>query len=198
MSSAVFLENRVTTTILYLVPLALLFLIRQAIAWWYTREAIGGRRHGGGASVFLWHLCYVLILGSTVVGIVERVPGHVAPGWFVLLAGVALRGLAFRALGSMYSVFIEVRDRHRLIETGPYRFLRHPLHAGLVLEMLGLYSITPQWPAAVALAGAIAVLVVRNVAEDEHLTRELGEPYRAYRSRALDIVDLLPRKVGRR
>jgi protein-S-isoprenylcysteine O-methyltransferase Ste14 len=71
-----------------------------------------------------------------------QLPGS---GWPVLLSGLVLmwggmvvRLWAVRTLGRLFRTVVLIQDHHRLIDEGPYRYLRHPSYAGSLLTLAGL------------------------------------------------------------
>lgn len=40
-------------------------------------------------------------------------------------------------LGGNWSATVEFKERHELIERGPYRVVRHPIYSGVLLMVLG-------------------------------------------------------------
>lgn len=56
----------------------------------------------------------------------------------VAIAGLILFFLAHRALGRNWSPEVVIQEKHELIETGPYAYVRHPLYSGVLLMFLGL------------------------------------------------------------
>jgi protein-S-isoprenylcysteine O-methyltransferase Ste14 len=114
-----------------------------------------------------------------------RHPSPSALGAFALIAaGLWLRRRALAALGPHFSIKLVLRDDHRLVETGPYRWIRHPNYAGLVLVMLGT-ALVLQSP--LALAAVVLVwlpaLLLRIRQEEDALREHLGEPYARYARR---------------
>ena len=68
-----------------------------------------------------------------------------------------------------------------VIDSGPYRFVRHPSYAGISLAVLGVVTLMSNWLS----LGVVAVTVVVSLTagikvEEEVLHRELGDAYRAY------------------
>lgn len=102
-------------------------------------------------------------------------------GLAVLLAGVLLRRNAARALGRHFTVGLSLLAHHELITTGPYRWLRHPNYAGLLLIAFGTAMMV--WsPLAlgVALVGWLPLALIR-IRKEEHVLRErLGGTYDDY------------------
>lgn len=104
------------------------------------------------------------------------------------IAGVALvvlgTGLfiwARRTLGANYSGHVSVRSDQKLVQSGPYRFIRHPAYLGYLGMALGIslgYS-------SLAGVGAIALLflpslVYRIDVEERLLSKYFGDSYRVY------------------
>jgi protein-S-isoprenylcysteine O-methyltransferase Ste14 len=108
-------------------------------------------------------------------------------------AGVVVA--AVRTLGRQWSLEARVLDGHRLIREGPYRYVRHPIYAAMLGLCLGTGVNLSPW--AVLAAATAAYLVgtwLRTRAEEDLLTRELGEEYRRY---AAEVPALLPRPLRR-
>lgn len=60
-------------------------------------------------------------------------------GLLVSLAGAALFELAIRALGSQYSPCFDLRIPAFRVMRGPYRWLPHPIYAGNLMILLGVF-----------------------------------------------------------
>lgn len=101
-------------------------------------------------------------------------------GDVVVLVGLAVVGLVFRA-NTFTSATIEVAREQKLVTTGPYGVVRHPMYAGAVVMLLG---VPLALGSALAYAGVVplyAVIVVRLLDEERLLARELPG-YAAYRT----------------
>ena len=103
-------------------------------------------------------------------------------GWF-------LRFWAMRELGRLFTFEIGIRSEHVLIQSGPYRWLRHPSYTGFLLLVLGLALIGRSlglWLFSVP--ATVAFLMFRIRAEERMLARHFGESYRAYASRTWRLL----------
>jgi protein-S-isoprenylcysteine O-methyltransferase Ste14 len=59
-------------------------------------------------------------------------------GIAIFIAGVGFRWWAIRSLDIYYSHMVRMTDDHRIIDTGPYRFVRHPAYAGMLAAHVGV------------------------------------------------------------
>ena len=114
-------------------------------------------------------------------------PGQRLAGGAVILAGAALMYWA-RVSFASWRFRAQIDAGHQLATGGPYRFLRHPLYAGLDLLALG----TAVWmPTAFAWLGAGLMAVggdLRARAEERLLEVAFGDTYRDYCRRTRRFV----------
>jgi len=76
---------------------------------------------------------------------------------------------------------VQVRDEQPVVDTGPYRVLRHPSYTGLLLVCLGIGLALGNWLAlTVVVALPTAVILVRIRVEERALLAGIGEPYRRF------------------
>lgn len=115
------------------------------------------------------------------------------PGsWFVQILGVVLGiagGLLFsraaRALGTQMTPAIQLQQGHQLLQSGPYRLIRHPVYTAILAIAIGqtLLFLSP--------LAALLTLVMAGLAEYRaHLEEDLlrspegfGATYDAYMAR---------------
>jgi protein-S-isoprenylcysteine O-methyltransferase Ste14 len=117
-------------------------------------------------------------------------------GW--ILAGVCGAGLLFTwwariELGSLWSGSVSRKDDHTVIESGPYRLVRHPIYTGLIAAAFALGVLVSQ---AANLAGAALMALgfwLKARLEERFLSQELGEAaYADYRRRTPMLVPFWP------
>jgi protein-S-isoprenylcysteine O-methyltransferase Ste14 len=58
-------------------------------------------------------------------------------GIIVLFTGILITGWAIKSVGSSWSQHIEIKTKHHLCTTGPYRYLRNPYYFGVMFELIG-------------------------------------------------------------
>ena len=66
-------------------------------------------------------------------------------GIFAFVVGVWYRLWAIRTLGRYYSHIVRRVSEHRIIDSGPYRFTRHPAYAGMIFANLGIVIYFFNW-----------------------------------------------------
>ena len=74
---------------------------------------------------------------------------------------------------------IQSERGHRVVQDGPYRFVRHPMYTSLIVLMLGMALVLGSWLAVVPAILIAVLLVVRTSLEDGMLKTELAG-YREY------------------
>lgn len=89
-------------------------------------------------------------------------------GGALWVAGVGLRWWAIAALGKHWRIGQDEKDeRAAFVATGPYRLLRHPINAALILVAAGMMLLTgPEARAVLLLAVSIVYYAVQGRAED--------------------------------
>jgi protein-S-isoprenylcysteine O-methyltransferase Ste14 len=123
-----------------------------------------------------------------------------APLWMLseqakwAMVGVAAAGFAFCwwariHLGVLWSGFVTRKQDHRVVDTGPYRIVRHPIYTGVITAALATMAIggTP-----VAIAGAALLIIgywAKGRFEEGFLRGELGaEAYDAYARKTAMLI----------
>jgi protein-S-isoprenylcysteine O-methyltransferase len=160
----------------------------------------GARSRGQDAGSVLWMM--VCLVGSFVVGVslaqqpTGRLPGYPdAPGWIglaVLWLGLALRVFSILWLGRLFNAMVVIQSGHRLVTSGPYRFVRHPSYTGAVIAAIGLGVAIGYWTSAVAFAlGWLIGLAYRIPVEEAALRRAFGHEYDEYCARTKRLIPLL-------
>lgn len=105
-------------------------------------------------------------------------------GVLVAVPGLCLSLWALWHLRGSFSILAEAR---RLVTSGPYRYIRHPLYLGEAVTMLGLCLLIGTVAALLFWAGINAFQLVRAGIEENKLAREFAE-YRAYRQKTRFIL----------
>jgi protein-S-isoprenylcysteine O-methyltransferase len=103
--------------------------------------------------------------------------------------GLALRWWAIIYLGRFFTVNVTVATDHRVVDSGPYRYIRHPSYTGGLLAFLGL---------SLCLSNAFSILIImipiflafrkRMDIEESVLATALEPSYRDYVRRTKRLI----------
>ena len=159
----------------------------------------GATKIGGGRDRIAFLAC--LVASAVVINLAPHVapaaairPGALAftAGFLILLAGLVLRGWSFKALGQYFTHTVQVSADQPVIATGPYRLLRHPSYAAVLLACIGVGLASANWA---GLAGVLllilAPLLWRIHIEERALLATLGDRYRGYAAQHKRLVPLI-------
>jgi protein-S-isoprenylcysteine O-methyltransferase Ste14 len=148
--------------------------------------AILARRNGLGAGTKAWDVAWMLVAAPLAI-LTPLVAGFgVRAGWPPMPWPFAILGFAIntatgivRAWAMASNIHFEMSVRiqhdvgHKVIETGPYRFLRHPGYAAFFVGVWGTPFLLLSWPAFAAAPLLGLWFLVRAGLEDATLKREL-------------------------
>ena len=108
--------------------------------------------------------------------VVPSVVSWISNGFVVL--GFIIVFLTFKE-NSFTSAVIEVAEQQKVITSGPYRLVRHPMYAGAILLLLFAPLALGSWVALPFPLPLILVVAIRSVEEEKFLRANLGG-YAAY------------------
>ena len=127
--------------------------------------------------------------------IVRVVPGTVLTG----LTGVTLTtaGLAFATwarihLGKYWSSMVTIKTGHHLIRTGPYRIVRNPMYAGMLVALVGAAVAVGELLAFVFVGIIVIGIWLKITAEEEILQEKFGEEYTRFRREVKALIPYIP------
>jgi protein-S-isoprenylcysteine O-methyltransferase len=110
-------------------------------------------------------------------------------GVALVIGGLALRWYAIIHLGRYFTVNVSIASGQNVVDTGPYRWVRHPSYSGALAAFLGLGICSENWLALAALFLPIAWAFRRRIAvEESALLEGLGDRYRQYAARTKRLV----------
>jgi protein-S-isoprenylcysteine O-methyltransferase Ste14 len=123
-------------------------------------------------------------------------PSHPVVRWFVfglgiatILAGAALRLWAIVTLGSWFTYDVRVTEGQPVVQSGPYRWVRHPSYTGIVLILLGIGLTFGNWLSLLFLGTLPTIgLVLRIRVEEAALFGNLGAAYAQYAATRARLV----------
>ncbi len=109
-------------------------------------------------------------------------------GFAFLLPGFVLMQIAEKILGRQFSVEVTIQEDHRLIQHGPYAYIRHPRYLGILAFFLGISIVFRSGLAAVLVLALGFVLLWRVFAEEALMRKEFGREWSEYAKRSWRII----------
>ena len=129
---------------------------------------------------------------------IPKTADYPAKAWAVALGTIIFSSALWvfrrshKELGRNWSITLEIREQHKLVCTGPYALVRHPMYTSFLLMGLGQAFLLSNW--VVGLAGLIgfAVLFFLRVDKEESMMLEnFGSQYRSYMEKTKRIIPYL-------
>ncbi len=113
-------------------------------------------------------------------------------GLALYVLGLALVLWARRTLGRNWGIStssqVTLLDQHRLVQTGPYAWIRHPMYTGWWTCMLGLVLLYPVWAVFLLLVFSVVSFANRASREEAALAARFGEGWAAYKKQTKRLI----------
>ena len=145
---------------------------------------------------FIWLVVALALVVALVFKHLHLVALPIAAGYRQIIAvtlfisGLGIRCAAVVFLGQFFSTTVVTQNSHRLIETGPYQFIRHPAYTGLLLSFFAAGIAMGDGLALLMLFCPIAYVISQRIdLEEKWLADHFGTTYDDY---CLRTKKLLP------
>jgi protein-S-isoprenylcysteine O-methyltransferase Ste14 len=162
----------------------------------YKRLRSGARRQDKGSRLVL---AVLIVLGALLSYLVAfNVPATAITisrpllfwlGILLIYMGMALRLYAIKVLGAFFTTTLAVASEQTVIETGPYRLIRHPSYTGFLITVLGFGLTLTNWLSLLVLMGCTALGFWYRIQVEEHVLQDqLGRRYQEYMRRTKRLI----------
>lgn len=142
------------------ISLILAISLAASISWITTF-----RFHGGGTSIVFW------------IGII------------ILCLGLFLRYWSITALGKYFRTTVELEKGQKVIQHGPYKYIRHPSYSGIILFCIGYGIAVQNWLSLIIAVSLPTIsLLYRIKIEEAALVKGIGTEYEAYRMKTKKLI----------
>lgn len=154
------------------------------------------KRSGGrdrGSLGVLWIAITIGIIGAVSLRPYAPIPlpgaARLGIGFVLLTAGFALRAAAVLTLRESFTVNVAIREGQKVIDSGPYAYIRHPAYTGLLLNLLGFGIALGSWASVAAILIPPAIAIAYRIAVEERaLVDAFGDDYRRYAARKRRLI----------
>jgi protein-S-isoprenylcysteine O-methyltransferase Ste14 len=129
--------------------------------------------------------------------VLRRVPAPQLPrmagpaGLMVQAGGLALRAWSMRTLGASYTRTLRTGEEQPVVDTGPYRLVRHPGYAGSLLTWTGFALASRSAPVLLLVAALLGRAYRRRIAAEEELLQRDLPGYTAYAQRTRKLIPFI-------
>ncbi|MFN8380837.1 MAG: isoprenylcysteine carboxylmethyltransferase family protein [Anaerolineales bacterium] len=97
----------------------------------------------------------------------------VIPGFILMQAGE-------KHLAKQFSIQVTLQEDHKLIQSGPYKVIRHPRYLGIVTFFLGISFVFRSLLTTILVIVLAAILIWRIFTEENLLHQEFGTAWETY------------------
>tara|TARA_Y100000310_G_scaffold336843_1_gene422437 strand:- start:2769 stop:3242 length:474 start_codon:yes stop_codon:yes gene_type:complete len=111
---------------------------------------------------------------------------------FFMFTSIVSRLITQRQLGKYFSVNIKIHKQHQLIQSGMYRYVRHPMYLFNIIIFLGLAGMFS------SILGIMSTLLLvvpttlfRIKREEYFLLEKFGNKYKQYQQKTKKLIPLL-------
>jgi protein-S-isoprenylcysteine O-methyltransferase len=100
-----------------------------------------------------------------------------------------VRWYAILYLGRFFTVNVAIAADHRVIDTGPYKYIRHPSYSGVLLIFLGMAISFQNWLGFAVLLFPTTLAFLRRIDIEEMALRgALGDAYINYSAHTRRLI----------
>ena len=109
----------------------------------------------------------------------------------MILTALVINLTAAVTLGRFYSSTLVIREDHRVIRSGIYKHIRHPIYLGTTLAMMAIPVCLGSLYGALLMSLLVPIFLGRIKMEESMLIEEFGEEYRAYMEATHKLIPFL-------
>jgi protein-S-isoprenylcysteine O-methyltransferase len=158
------------------------------------------RRQTNGSRILqliLLLVAYVLIVNGELgldwlnLQLVPEGRASTAVGYGLLMAGMLFAGWARLFLGGNWSSSVTLKEGHTLVQSGPYRIVRHPIYTGLLVALLGTAIALGELRCFLGVLLAAIAWKIKSMSEETLMVQQFGDQYARYREQVKGLVPYL-------
>jgi protein-S-isoprenylcysteine O-methyltransferase len=178
--------------------LAMFYALSEIVISTVLRSRKESKGTDKGSLRTIWLVINVSMISAILIAVyfpAAHVSGGAPLYWtgFVIFAlGIALRWYSITYLGKFFTVDVIVTAEQTVIDTGPYRLIRHPSYAGSLTAFLGLALCMANFVSlALIMIPITSVFLYRIRIEESALLIGLGDSYKNYMRRTKRLVPFI-------
>jgi len=131
-------------------------------------------------------------IGATKIGRIYYWDTFFAIGMMLIVIGFIVRIHSILTLKQFFTYSISKVENHKIIETGLYKFIRHPGYLGQLIIFIGISTSISNWLSILVMMIPITLgYLYRIKVEEKFMVEQLGEDYLNYQERTNRIIPML-------
>jgi protein-S-isoprenylcysteine O-methyltransferase Ste14 len=102
-------------------------------------------------------------------------------GGIITCAGLVLFSWSHLALGRNWTAVLALSNEHEMVQSGPYRYVRHPMYSAFFIIGIGFALLSANWLIGLIYLVPLLVMYVTRVSlEEKMMIDRFGDSYREY------------------
>jgi protein-S-isoprenylcysteine O-methyltransferase Ste14 len=131
-------------------------------------------------------------IGATKIGRIYYWDTFFAIGMTLIVIGFIVRIHSILTLKQFFTYSISKVENHKIIETGLYKFIRHPGYLGQLIIFIGMSISISNWLSILFMMIPVTLgFLYRIKVEEKFMVEQLGEDYLNYQERTNRIIPML-------
>ncbi|MFM7017315.1 methyltransferase family protein [Flavobacterium sp.] len=113
-------------------------------------------------------------------------------GLVLMLFGIGFRLLAIKQLGRFFTVKVTIREDHQLMQSGLYKYMRHPSYTGSLITFFSFGLALNNWPSlAIVFFPTVYTMLYRIRVEEKVLMEQFGGKYITYSNKTKRLIPFI-------
>ena len=109
----------------------------------------------------------------------------------LLIAGLIVAILARRTLAGNWSGAVALKEDHKLITTGLYQYVRHPIYTGMLLMIIGTALSLGTLGAMIGFLIILLGVLLKLNEEEALMTEYFAQEYKSYKKRTKTLIPFI-------
>ena len=131
-------------------------------------------------------------IGATKIGRIYAWNTFFAIGMALFVIGLLIWVYSILTLKQYFTYSVATVENHKIITTGPYKFIRHPGYLGQLMIFLGISISISNWISFLFMMIPVSIGYLYRISiEEKFMSEQLGEDYQFYQERTKKIIPML-------
>lgn len=131
-------------------------------------------------------------IGATRIGRIYYWNTFFAIGMTLIAIGLVIRIQSMLILKQYFTYSVAKVENHKIIETGLYKFIRHPGYLGQLIIFIGISTSISNWLSILVMMTPITLgYLYRIKLEERFMLEQLGKDYSNYQERTKRIIPMI-------